>query len=164
MPGSNDAPWRALYARVLATQNTKVKVGVLASKGGSAKHADSDMTLVEIAATHEFGSSDGHVPERSFIRSTLNVRIADELAEKVTAACKLVVTGKLDADKALALLGTYAASEIKNTITMNEADAYGEYPYPPLADSTIAAKGSSVPLIDTGQLKNSITYEVVHEG
>lgn len=162
MPG-DDAPWRELYKRVLAANTYRVKVGVLAEKGGNSTHADSQMTLVEIAATHEFGSSDGHIPERSFIRSTLYVRSAKQLEEKITAAAKLVIDGKLDAGKALALLGTFAASEIKNTITMNEADAYGEYPYPPLADSTIAAKGSSVPLIDTGQLKNSITYVVEKE-
>lgn len=162
MPG-DDAPWRELFQRVLALDSAKVHVGVLAEKGGNAQHAGSKMTLVELAAVHEFGSSDGHIPERSFIRSTLYVRSADELARKVEAAAKLVVSGKLDANKALNLLGTFAASEIKNTITQNEADGYGEYGYPPNADSTIKAKGSSVPLIDTGQLKNSITYAVVKE-
>ncbi len=162
MPG-DDAPWRKLYHDVLEANVFKVHVGVLAAKGGNATHANSGMTLVELAATHEFGSSDGHVPERSFIRSTLYVRSAQALAEKIEAAAKLVIAGKLEAKRALELLGTFAASEIKNTITMNESDGYGEYPYPPLADSTIAAKGSSVPLIDTGQLKNSITYAVVTE-
>ena len=162
MPG-NDAPWRALYQRVLAANTYKVHVGVLSAKGGNSKHAGSKLTLVELAAIHEFGTADGHIPARSFIRSTLYVRSAAALAQKVEAAAKLVIAGKLDAKKALELLGTFAASEIKNTITLNEADGYGEYGYPPLADSTIKAKGSSVPLIDTGQLKNSITYAVVTE-
>lgn len=162
MPG-DDAPWRKLYQNVLAANTYKVHVGVLAEKGGDATHVDSGMTLIEIAATHEFGSADGHIPERSFIRSTLYVRSQAALAQKIEAAAKLVIDGKLEPKKALELLGTFAASEIKNTITFNEADGYGEYPYPPLADSTIKAKGSSVPLIDTGQLKNSITYVVVTE-
>ena len=32
---------------------------------------------------------------------------------------------------------------------------------PPLAESTIRRKGSSNPLIDTGQLRSSITWQVV---
>lgn len=160
MPG-DDAPWRAIYQRVLASHTMKVHVGVLAAKGGDKKQGE--LTLVELAAIHEFGTADGHVPERSFIRSTLYVRVAKELEQKVSAACKLVLSGALEPVKAMNLLGLWAASEIKNTIVQNEADSYGEYPYPPLADSTIAAKGSSVPLIDTGLMKNAITWVVVNE-
>lgn len=162
MPG-DDAPWRKIFRDVMEANTMRVHVGVLAAKGGNAQHAGSGMTLVELAATHEFGSSDGHVPERAALRGTLYVRVAEELNHKLEAAAKLVISGAVSAEKALNLLGLWAASEVKNTITMNEADGYGEYPYPPLADSTIKAKGSSVPLIDTGQLKNAYTWVVVHE-
>lgn len=160
MPGT-DAPWREIYRAVRDANTVKAHVGVLAAKGGNVTHVDSGMTLVEIATTHEFGSSDGHVPERSWLRSTFHVRKRDELAQKIEAAARLVLDRRLDARRAVNLLGAWGAAECKNTITQNEADSYGPFPYPPLADSTIAAKGSSVPLVDTGQFVGSISWEVV---
>jgi phage gpG-like protein len=134
-----------------------VKVGVLASKGAGDTHntdGGSPMTLVEIAAVHEFGSRDGRIPERSFLRSTFLIRRVNALAAMQTKLAKAIVTDGMDPSKALAILGAWGAAEVKNTFT--EIDIP-----PPLAESTIARKGSSRPLVDTGLLKNSISYEVV---
>lgn len=155
--------WQALTKRINDAKHISAHVGVLADKGGSAKAGESDLTLVELAAIHEFGSADGHIPERAFIRGTLYSRVAEQLKQRVTEAVKNIAEEKTDVKTAIGRLGAWAAAEIKNTISRNEADGYGEYPYPPLADSTIAAKGSSTPLVDTGQLLNSITWEVVDD-
>lgn len=147
-----DGVWKKLLAKAHELDKSYVKVGVLASKGGGAAHGEDNISLIEIAAIHEFGN--GHVPERSFIRSTFYVRRVNALATMVAKLAKAIVTEGMTPKKALSLLGQWAASEVKETIT--EIDIP-----PPLADSTIMAKGSSKPLVDTGQLKNSITYEVV---
>lgn len=158
---ADTSKWDELSKRMRDAQKIKAHVGVLASKGGNAKHSGSDMTLIELAASHEFGTADGHIPERSFIRGTLFGRVAEQLKQKVAELATSVVMGTVDVKTGIGRLGAWASTEIKNTISHNEADGYGEYPYPPLADSTIAAKGSSTPLVDTGQLLNAITWEVV---
>jgi phage gpG-like protein len=160
---ADTSKWEALTKRIKDAQHISAHVGVLANKGGNAQVGESGLTLVELAAIHEFGSADGHIPERSFIRGTLFARVADQLKHRVTEAVKEIAEDKTDVKTAIGRLGAWAAAEIKNTISRNEADGYGDYPYPPLADSTIAAKGSSTPLVDTGQLLNSITWEVVDD-
>lgn len=152
--------WDELLARAHGLARGFVKVGVLASKGGDELHSTKgqqtshDITLIEIAAIHEFGSPKAGIPERSFIRSTFLVRRVNALNNMCAKLAKAVVTQGMKPERALGLLGSWAAAEVKSTIT--EIDIP-----PPLAQATIDAKGSSKPLVDTGQLKNAITYEVV---
>lgn len=133
--------------RALTSNPAHVVVGV---QGDADARDGEGIGNVRLASVHEFGA--GNVPERSFLRSTVR-----EHREKYTAildkVTRGVADGKIDMLQGLALLGEKVASDVKRRI---EADKLGV----PLADATIARKGSSVPLIDTGQLKNSITYEV----
>lgn len=150
-------PWQKLRERMneSASKHPHVNVGVLADKGGDAVHENEhgdEITLVELAAVHEFGTAT--VPERSFIRRTFEEKKA-ELARIIKTLAGKVVKGTLTEDKALELLGQWAAAEVKKTITQHDIP-------PPLADETVARKGSSKPLVDTGQLLNAITYQV-HE-
>ncbi|ENZ0174717.1 hypothetical protein ACF958_003531, partial [Providencia rettgeri] len=59
---------KALEARIRAMGQKKVVIGVPASTNADRKDELSNAT---IAAAHEFGVP-GHIPERSFLRSTLN--------------------------------------------------------------------------------------------
>lgn len=153
---ADDAPWRKLYKRVVDADRYRVRVGVLASKGGLRKHKASDLTLVEIAAIHEFGSPAANIPERSFIRRTFLHRVYHALVRKITDICKAIVLGVVDTKQGVGLLGAWGAAEVKNTITQDDIP-------PPLTLETVKRKGSSKPLVDTGQLKNSISWEVVDE-
>ena len=147
--------WEKLRAKAKELDRMYVKVGILASKGGDAPHGDSEMSLIDIAATHEFGSSDGRIPERKPIRRTFNEGDGPRrLADMCAKLAKKIITDNMDPVRALNLLGAWAAKEVKNTITESDIP-------PPLAESTIAAKGSTKPLVDTGLLLNSISYEVV---
>ncbi len=146
--------WDKLRAKAKRLDKMHVKIGVLASKGGAAAHGPDQISLIELAAIHEFGSPAAHIPERSFIRATFNIRRVNALRDMVARLAKAIITNDLAPERALAMLGAWGAAEVKNTIT--EIDIP-----PPLADSTVQAKGSSKPLVDTGLLKNSISYEVV---
>lgn len=149
-----DAPWRALFNKVKDMHSIRARVGVLASKGGAATHPGSNMTLVEIAAVHEFGSPAANIPERSFIRATFLIRRVNALATKIADITRAIMLGVIDVQKGIGMLGAWGASEVRNTIT--EIDIP-----PPLKAATVDRKGSSKPLVDTGQLLNSITWEVV---
>jgi hypothetical protein len=151
-------PWLELVQRLEDARNTSVRVGVLASKGGSEPHSEgSPITMIEIAAIHEFGSPAANIPERSFIRLTLEA-MNDELQEILRKVAKGVVLGKFDVETALNIVGSWATTQIRNAIA-------GSGAYIPLWEelkpATIERKGSDRPLIDTGRLMQAIQWEIV---
>lgn len=112
-------------------------------------HAEEGSELAVIAASHEFGTDT--VPERSFLRATLDEQ--DGAYREATAdAIRSVLDGKRSAQVALERLGLRVVRDVRGKIRSGLD--------PALAPATIAAKGSSKPLIDTGRLLRSITYQV----
>ena len=151
----DDRVWRELKRKIPKIDGAHVKVGVLAGKGGDA-HVEGGppgFDLVALAATHEYGSSDGHVPERSFLRRTFDMK-QEVFAAAIGKLARGLLAEKISLTKALDILGALGATEVKKTITEGEGIP------PPLAASTIARKGSSRPLVDTGRMLNAITWEV----
>ncbi len=150
MPG-DDRLWRKLKAKIdkLHAQNAHVKVGVLGT-GETAE--DGSLTMVELAAIHEFGSPAAGIPERSFIRFTVRNK-QDLLNHRITQLATAFVNDKISIEQALGLLGATAAAEIKNSITSKQIKQ-------DLKPATIKAKGSTTALIDTGRLLQSITWKV----
>lgn len=142
---------RRLAREVFKLGSGKVKVGVLANKGGGANHGG--ISMAELAAIHEYGSPAAGVPERSFIRRTFAAK-EDDVAKMAARLAAGVFSGQMSATRALEILGAFGATEVKKTITE------GAGVPPPNAPSTIAKKGSSRPLVDTGRLLGSIQWEV----
>lgn len=149
-------------ARELA-KGKRVRVGILddAPKdvattdeaGNRTTTVDSAITLIEIAIIHEFGLGD--VPQRSFIRATIDERKAD-IERLLVSRARLVLAGKITADQALDQVGAKVAGWVVEKIDSNIA--------PALAESTVEEKGSSVALVDTGQLKASVSWLVLAGG
>lgn len=121
------------------------KVGILEDKP-----YDDSMTVADVALIHEYGL--GSVPERSFLRAWV-----DENQPAIEARLKREVEGALfgkhSPQQAMDRFGLWAVGEIKKRIIGGIT--------PALAAETIVRKGSSTPLIDTGQLLSSITHAVV---
>jgi len=123
-----------------------VDVGILTGEG---QHKDSDLTVAEIGFYHEFGTV--KTPERSFIRSTINGE-SKAIKKVARAQYKLVLDGKSTNTKGLGILGAFTAGLIQQKFTSND--------WKPNSEKTIEDKGSSRPLIDTGQLRQSISFKV----
>ena len=123
-----------------------------------------NFSMVDLALVHEFGSKDGHIPQRSFIRSTCDakrnehIKLSDILQSKI-------IEGKLNPRQALGQLGEVVEKDMVQTINHGIE--------PGLADSTKKAKIRSLkkqkkkltgvgfkPLIESGRLKGSIKHEV----
>ena len=106
-----------------------------------------------LMAVHEYGTEDGHIPERRPIRLTIEDN-ADKYTKRFKQGLDKVLKDEMSVDTALKSIGEEAAGDVKITI-MNGLT-------PPLADSTVRARkdNSNKPLYDTGELVNSITYEV----
>jgi hypothetical protein len=126
-----------------------VHVGVQGSKADS-QHGKSGLTVADVASFHEFGL--GNNPKRSFIADTFDEKQAQLQKQLNRAAARIRKTKGLRARQELEKLGLFFQGLIQERIA--------EGIDPPLNPATIKRKGSSKPLIDTGQLRSSITYEV----
>lgn len=120
-----------------------ITVGVHASEA-SGTHSEG-VSVGDIATWHEFGTQT--VPMRSFVRAWYDERtefIRATLKAELTAAAQ----GKRTVEQAMERAALIFEGDVKKRIA-------NRIP-PPLAPATIARKGSSVPLIDTGALRNAI--------
>ena len=140
--------------KTLKQKDSYVKAGVLGSK--ATQPHPGQMDNVTLALIHEFGTRNGHIPARPFIRGTFE-EFKPSYIETLTVLLGGVYKGKMTIPRALGLLGLKMAADMKKTVTQGDILA-------PNADSTIKAKGSSRPLVDTGQLVRSVSHEVVIKG
>lgn len=104
------------------------------------------------ASVNEYGTLDGHIPERSFIRDGFD-KIKSQIIELIESGLPKVITGKLDPNKFYDLVGEGCVSLILKYFDTATFKAN--------APSTIKQKGSSRPLVDTGHMRQAITYKVV---
>ena len=112
----------------------------------------SHATLAEVASYHEFGEG---VQQRSFLRSFSDTR-GEEVKTNFRKISLAVLKGLTKQNSRPEVkynrLGSWIVGQIKLGISANIA--------PALSDETIARKGSRIALIDTGQLRSSITFRV----
>lgn len=109
-------------------------------------------SLVQIAAKHEFGA--GGMAQRAFLRPGVE-KSRDRIA-------KAIEMGLLNSDdvadgleQGLDAAGVVAVAGVQEFIT--------ELKSPENSAATIAKKGSSNPLIDTGNMRQSVSYIVSDE-
>lgn len=140
------------YAETLDHLNRKaVFVGLPKEKVGGKIYGDG-MTILRIGAIHEFGY--GHIPQRSFLRTPFATKAA-EINKAIGAEFEAVLTKGRKAEQALGRVGVVATNVSKGAF---RSDGYGVWPG--IKPATAKRKGSSKPLIDTGTLRNSITWVV----
>jgi hypothetical protein len=106
--------------------------------------------LAQIALWNEFGTEDGHVPERSFLRSTMDENRAKYLNLQQVAVDRML--DGLAPRTAYGAIGLVACADVRRKIR-NRVD-------PANAESTIRQKDSDVPLVDTGELYDAIGYQI----
>lgn len=148
---------RGLAARITALaefSQWEVAVGILDDgKANDPKKQYPELTVLFIASIHEFGapSAEPPIPERSFVRGYVDEHKADIFGwQKVLA--QRAARGEITAKQALDQLGARIAGGIQERIAAGIA--------PPNAPATIEAKGSATPLVDSGQLRASLTWSV----
>jgi hypothetical protein len=124
----------------------RVSVGIHGDATG--EYEDDGSTVLDIGAIHEFGIG---VPRRSFIADWVDQK-QTEIKSKIKTLAVHYARGRLTLDQALDQLGQWAVGSIQERISARIP--------PPLAQSTIDRKGSSVPLIDTNVLRSSISYKI----
>lgn len=137
----NTTVWDAMMRRLKRGGPKKIAVGIFG-----------DGELAVIAATHEYGNDDGTIPERSYLRSTI-VEKRRQINQHMKRVAQAMLGLGLTQDQALGLVGEFAVNAVKAKIRSNIP--------PGLKPATIDRKGSSIALIDTGRMLNSVTYKVM---
>lgn len=141
-----DRGYKRAITRLLGMGNLGVSVGVHEDAG-----ADEDGTPVaEYAMINEFGSEDGHVPERSFLRSTLDERQGPYAAELERAVSRAVDGVPLKT--ALLPLALQVRQDVQNKIASGVD--------PENAPATVAEKGHGRTLEESGMLHDAIEAKV----
>lgn len=144
------------YAKDLeALAGQEVVVGIPASKNGS--HVGDSLTLVEIGAIHEFGAPNANIPQRSFLRVPLQAN-AGKIFKTIEKDLKIK---NMNPKQALGRLGAAGQAVVLESFKTQNDGAWQD-----LKSSTKNQRkkgkgtGDDKPLVDTGQLRRSITFEV----
>lgn len=130
---------------------TKVKVGFPAGK--------TDGDIVQRAVWNEFGTRGGAsgggwggpVPERPFLRNAMRAN-RGKYQRAMAAGAREVLRGSTALSGILPKLGILAQGDVQKEITSLAS--------PPNSPVTIKLKGSSNPLIDTGEMRQRVTWKV----
>lgn len=113
------------------------------------------LTNIEVGVIHEFGAPGASIPERSFIRAPAKAN-SKKYAETMKKVVKGALAGLIDVGQGLELLGIQVEADMKSAMDKGIS--------PPLkrrrAVPAGVKPGKQVPLINTAQLRNSITHVV----
>lgn len=112
--------------------------------------SEDGVPVAEYAEINEFGSDDGRVPERSFLRATLDER-QNQYADQMQRAIDQALDGK-HLKVGLREVGQQVVRDIRAKIESGVGPAN--------APSTFARKGHGATLVDSGNLSDSITAKV----
>lgn len=104
------------------------------------------VSVILVALVHEFGSLIRNIPERSFLRAGIR-RNAKKYQKLFKILAKESLDGNGDFLRGLSKIGLQAQTDVREEITNVKK--------PPLK----SREGN--PLVDTGHLRGSITYQVV---
>ena len=108
--------------------------------------------VATVAATNEFGRPDKGQPPRPFFRQMIEQN-SPNWGRQIG---KLLKANGGDSAAALDAMGSVIKGQLQRSIN--------QFTSPPLAPSTIAAKGFDKPLIETAHMLRSVDYEVVGNG
>lgn len=161
----------AIAANMRALANMDILVGVPSDE--TQREDEDGLTNAALAYIHDNGAPEQHIPQREFMRPGIN-SVRSEINARLRKMAKSVTEGRMaNLDQQAIRIGLLAKTAIQNAI--NEGIP------PPLAESTLRARarrgrkgaqeelksrgegnppsmGLAKPLIDSGQLRNSINY------
>lgn len=143
-----------MEAAISTLTKSRVLVGIPAENAG---RDDEPITNAAIGYIQEYGAPEANIPPRPFL--VPGVEDAKEgVVEAFRGGAQRATSGDASAaDKALGRAGTIAEAAVRRKITNG--------PFVPLSEATLkqrAARGvtRTKPLIDTGKLRDSISYVI----
>lgn len=139
-----DLGWNKIKEDIQKLNKAHTDVGFFGSGGGP------ETNMAARATVHEFGSQKQNIPKRPFMRETFD-RNLDATLKVMAIWYSKIFIHKTTPRNALKNIGEWYTGRMKLQITTGS--------FTPLKASTVRAKKSSKALIDTGQMRNSITHK-----
>lgn len=140
-----DLGWKRIGTDIAVLRESSVKVGFMGNEQAEG------VSVVDYMMYNEFGTN--RIPARPFMSTTANL-YGKEIGKFAEFLAGRIIDGAIGPTHALQNIGEKYQSYIQKTI--RDAKNWAV----PNADSTIARKGSSSPLIDKGRAVQSVRYEV----
>ena len=150
-----DKQLQAVQKSIKELKKIDVLVGIPQEEAGREQN---DITNAELLYIHTNGSPANNIPPRPIVEPAIQDS-KEEIGTLLKEAILKALEG--DTDGAMAGMeraGTQGENAVKGWFT-NPKNGWAEN-----AESTKKKKGSSKPLIDTGQLRKSITHAVKKKG
>lgn len=155
-----------LLENLAIIQDLKIQIGIMSNAGGK---------MLTIARVHEFGctievtekmrkylrhigiylkkdTNTINIPERSFIRAGFDENKSN-IESRVSTLINSLMHNQIDRETFYEFIGEYTVGLIQEYLTNLSS--------PPLHPATVKNKKSSNPLVDTGHLRDTITYKIV---
>jgi hypothetical protein len=129
--------YNQIRSKVEQLQHTSVVVGIL---------GNTDSEILQRAIYTELGTS--KMPSWGWLRKSV-VKMKPQYKLMATQVFESVINNRTPNYESV---GVWAAGRVKETIGIIRS--------PKLSEATIAEKGSSKPLIDSGQMRNSVSFEI----
>lgn len=131
------------------------KVGLLGDH--AAREHGEEIGNPELGAVQEFGTLDGKIPARSWLRFPLEFKMKDMVAY-LTSKPIAADLARGDIKRVMKLWGIKAQEIIDEAF---ETGGFGTWKEN--APSTIAAKGSSAPLIEWSEMRRAVSSKVIEK-
>lgn len=156
-----DLGMKGIVRELKGLKGRAVKVGLQGRLGNTLHEESPTLTVVDVGARNEFGA--GNIPERSFLRKTYDLYFKEWL-KKNKSLMYNIANKNFSVDTALKVMGMQILTDIKNRILGGIA--------PDNAESTKRRKRAKrpmhdsapiIPLIDTSQMINSLSFEVTNK-
>lgn len=144
-----DKGWKAYKNNMGLFDRSYTSVGVQQGSQEVLNEPEPLSDLITKAVVNEFGAPRRNIPSRPFFRSAFDMNLKKIEVFQVSTY-KAITDGRMSVRKGLQIIGQFMESRIKKRILFLTS--------PPNAQSTIDKKGSSNPLIDTGNLRQSIIH------
>lgn len=126
----------------------KVYIGVPASKNGM---HEGGINMATLLAIHVLGAPSRGIPQRDPLRPPL-IANAQRYSDLLALGLKNALSDSTDPKLVYEKIGIVATNDVYDYFVTGN--------FKPLNQKTIDRKGSSKPLIDSEELRGSITYEV----
>lgn len=139
----------AALTSLMALDNVQVTVGLQGTAKTTANGESTPGEVVEIATANEYGYG---VPARPFMRTSVPRHGKKWIKRWGVIVRAVTAEDKPKADQALRLVGLQMVGDVQATLNKG--------PWRENSEETIKAKGSDQPLVDTGQMKQSIRSQV----
>ena len=107
--------------------------------------------MATLLALHVLGAPSRGIPQRDPLRPPL-IANAQRYSDLLALGLKNALSDGTDPKLVYEKIGIVATNDVKDYFITGNFKA--------LSEKTIKAKGSSKPLIDSGEMRNSISYEV----